>query len=387
MSKKNGETQINKPLEKECGLYDAAAIFIGAYIVMLLLQFLFSVVLQITDVPMGEEAENAFDKSSAYSCIVVALNELAFFAAPFLYSKIKGRRVWTNCGLGGKTKPVYLVLAVFIGLFMLPAFSPIATLINSGFSALGFESTVVPSAQNAGVLAAYAAVTALLPAVVEEFLFRGHVSRGFAGRGYVFGMLLSSLLFALTHGSPVQLVYQFFIGMITCWTYYVTRSLWTSVIEHFVSNIAVLLLDFVLTSSGIDYIEITGTAAGIMAGATVGGIAALLGLCYLLYRLAIKARGVEEELKTVKGASPKAWDMRLRLLFESEEERQKREEEEAFRLSQIANAATPEIKEMLIQRFESEDKKDDKKEIKGLIVCFALPGVIFVLNTILGFVQ
>ena len=28
MSKKNGETQINKPLEKECGLYDAAAIFI-----------------------------------------------------------------------------------------------------------------------------------------------------------------------------------------------------------------------------------------------------------------------------------------------------------------------------------------------------------------------
>ena len=41
MSKKGRQNVINKPLEKEFGVYDASAVFIGAYIVMLLLQFLF----------------------------------------------------------------------------------------------------------------------------------------------------------------------------------------------------------------------------------------------------------------------------------------------------------------------------------------------------------
>lgn len=39
MSKKGRQNVINKPLEKEFGVYDASAVFIGAYIVMLLLQF------------------------------------------------------------------------------------------------------------------------------------------------------------------------------------------------------------------------------------------------------------------------------------------------------------------------------------------------------------
>ena len=105
-----------------------------------------------------------------------------------------------------------------------------------------------------------------------------------------------------------------------------------------------------------------------------------------MYRLVSRARGLEEELKGIKGASPKAWDRRLTLLAQSDEMRVKRIQEEQFRRAQIENAATPEIKEMLIQRFESEDKKDDKKDNKGLILCFAITGVIFILNTVLGFV-
>ena len=53
MSKKRRQNEINKPLENTFGVYDGSAVFIGAYIVMLLLQFLFYVVLTITDVPVG----------------------------------------------------------------------------------------------------------------------------------------------------------------------------------------------------------------------------------------------------------------------------------------------------------------------------------------------
>ena len=385
MSKRSRQDEINKPLEKQFGLYDGSAVFIGAYIVMLLLQFLFYIVLTITDVPIG--GEDGFDTTVAYSCIAVVINELAFLSAPFLYSKIKSRKVYLGSGLAEKVKPVYLALAALVGILTLFAFAPAATLINSGFSALGFTGSTAPSATSIGELIAYVCVSALLPAFCEEFLFRGHVARGFSGKGYLFGVLASSALFAVMHGSPIQLVYQFFLGAVCSLLVIFTRSLWTSVIVHFISNLAVLLLDYGLTSAGIDYVTPTGASAGIMVGTTVAGIAALVALMYLIYRMVIKERGIEGEVRAVKGANPKAWNMRLALIAEDEEKRAKRREEQAFRASQIQNAATPEVREMLMQRYESEDKKTSKTDTRALIFCFAFPVVIFILNTILGFVE
>lgn len=385
MSKKGRQNVINKPLEKEFGVYDASAVFIGAYIVMLLLQFLFYIVLTITKVPTG--GEDGFDTTVAYACITVVINELAFLSAPFLYSKIKSRKVYLGSGLAEKVKPVYLALAALVGILTLFAFAPAATLINSGFSALGFTGSTAPSATSIGELIAYVCVSALLPAFCEEFLFRGHVARGFSGKGYLFGVLASSALFAVMHGSPIQLVYQFFLGAVCSLLVIFTRSLWTSVIVHFISNLAVLLLDYGLTSAGIDYVTLTGASAGIMVGTTVAGIAALVALMYLIYRMVIKERGIEGEVRAVKGANPKAWNMRLALIAEDEEKRAKRREEQAFRASQIQNAATPEVREMLMQRYESEDKKTSKTDTRALIFCFAFPVVIFILNTILGFVE
>ena len=385
MSKKEKDIQINKPLEK-FGVYDGSAVFIGAYIVMLLLQFLLYIVLTITKVPVGE-AENAFDKTVAYACIVVAINEVAFLVAPFLYSKIKIRKVYVGCGLAERVNPTYLLLAAATGLLCLFAFGPVSTLVNSLFANIGFSASVSPSATTVGEFIAYVVISAIVPGFCEEFLFRGHVQRGFTGRGYLFGLLTSSLLFAIMHGSPVQLVYQFFVGAMCGLLYIFTRSLWTSVIAHFTSNLAVLVLDFSLTSAGVNYVTVTGELVGIYAGVTVAGIALLVGAMYLLYRLAAKKRDLYGELKQIKGASPKAWNARLTLLGQTDEERAKAKEEQAFRLSQIEGAATPEIKEMLIQRYESEDKKLNKMDTRGIILCFAIPGVIFILNTILGFVQ
>ena len=65
MSKKGRQNVINKPLEKEFGVYDASAVFIGAYIVMLLLQFLFYLVLTITKVPTV--GEDGFAATVAYA--------------------------------------------------------------------------------------------------------------------------------------------------------------------------------------------------------------------------------------------------------------------------------------------------------------------------------
>ena len=110
------------------GVNEATAVFRRAYSVRLLLQVLCYIVLTIKKVPTG--GGDGLDTTVAYACITVVINELAILSAPFLYSKIKSRKVYLGSGLAEKVKPVYLALAALVGILTLFAFAPAATLIN-----------------------------------------------------------------------------------------------------------------------------------------------------------------------------------------------------------------------------------------------------------------
>lgn len=71
----------------------------------------------------------------------------------------------------------------------------------------------------------------------EELLFRGAIQRCLHGRVRPWAAILtSSLLFALIHGNPVQMVGGFTMGLVLGWLYYRTGSIWPGVMMHFVNN-------------------------------------------------------------------------------------------------------------------------------------------------------
>ena len=80
-------------------------------------------------------------------------------------------------------------------------------------------------------------ITIMAP-LVEELLFRGaiqgHLLR--IGMKPLYAILVSSLVFGVVHGNPIQIPFAFSFGLILGWLYYRTGNLAISIIGHFINN-------------------------------------------------------------------------------------------------------------------------------------------------------
>lgn len=78
---------------------------------------------------------------------------------------------------------------------------------------------------------------AVVPAVGEEFLFRGVVGRGLTARcGIVMGVFITSLLFACVHLYPPQVIALIPLAIFLHVSYLATRSFWAPLLVHFFNN-------------------------------------------------------------------------------------------------------------------------------------------------------
>ena len=78
---------------------------------------------------------------------------------------------------------------------------------------------------------------AVLPAIGEEFVYRGILCHEYEKGGVIRAIALSSLFFALLHFDIKNLVVYLFAGAILAITMYATRSLLGAVIAHFLYNL------------------------------------------------------------------------------------------------------------------------------------------------------
>ena len=86
-------------------------------------------------------------------------------------------------------------------------------------------------------------ILALTPAFVEEIFFRGLLQESWVGRfGKKWGILLSSLAFALAHGNFWHFHFYFVLGIFLGSVYEWRRCLWLPIAAHFVNNVWTLLM-------------------------------------------------------------------------------------------------------------------------------------------------
>lgn len=77
---------------------------------------------------------------------------------------------------------------------------------------------------------------ALFPAVIEELAFRQIITGGLSEYGTRFAVLVSALLFALSHTELTAVLYAFFCGIILACLYIRTCSIYACIIVHFLCN-------------------------------------------------------------------------------------------------------------------------------------------------------
>lgn len=77
---------------------------------------------------------------------------------------------------------------------------------------------------------------ALLPALVEEFAFRGVVLGAFRKFGDMSAIFFSAIIFAVFHGNFIQMPFAFILGIVLGLTLVITGSIWPGIIAHFLNN-------------------------------------------------------------------------------------------------------------------------------------------------------
>ena len=77
----------------------------------------------------------------------------------------------------------------------------------------------------------------LIAPLAEETFFRGFMLPVLASRwGFILGAGMTSLLFAVTHGTLGIILPAFMTGMLLAWLYYRTGSVWSCILAHGTQN-------------------------------------------------------------------------------------------------------------------------------------------------------
>lgn len=140
-----------------------------------------------------------------------------------------------------KIKWYYLVLAALIGFCVYVATIGISSIWQALLSLTGYTSsssaTIYPDKFNAGIFIVQMTLTAVLPALCEEFLIRGGILTTMrASYRYVVVLWIMAAVFGLFHQSVVQVFYTACFGMFMAFLTIKLKSIFPAVIIHFVNN-------------------------------------------------------------------------------------------------------------------------------------------------------
>lgn len=152
----------------------------------------------------------------------------------YLISKGKPREgIYFNATLPRET-PLY----IFMGLAIVLGAAYLNSFLLEPFSYSSFMEDLMPTAAETAnyeiVLMVF--TTAVVPAFVEELLFRGVILTNLAPFGRTTAVFASALLFGAMHQNAAQFFYATVAGLVLGYVYVKIRSIWCGVLLHFVNN-------------------------------------------------------------------------------------------------------------------------------------------------------
>ena len=117
--------------------------------------------------------------------------------------------------------------------------SLVISVITSSFSnglVLSPEAFDMPLPANPMEFAFDILAVAIIPAILEELLFRGVLLSHFLKYGKTFAVVASAVFFASAHGSIEQMMYSFVYGLVFGYVAVKTGSLTVGILMHFLNN-------------------------------------------------------------------------------------------------------------------------------------------------------
>ncbi len=148
-------------------------------------------------------------------------------------------------------------------------------------------------------------VTAIIPAITEELTMRGVILSGYKKTSLLTGVLMSSFYFGIMHFTITQLFYAIVAGVIFALIVKVTKSIYASVLMHFIFNgtqitLASLVLKYFPEEVEKATILQTPTLQENFITILISGIQFLFSLPFLLLAIFLFIKVNKEEIKELK---------------------------------------------------------------------------------------
>lgn len=171
---------------------------------------------------------------------VFILSLLAFLLPSLAFSRWRGRGYMRTL----RFRPVYfthvpLLIFAFLALF---SASTLLSIVFGGVETVGNSTTSFGGVTLDGVgkIVLMIPLLALVPAVLEELLFRGILCSELDRRGILRTVIVSALLFALVHFDLANFPFYLLAGVLLALVLYATDSLIATMIVHAAYNLASL---------------------------------------------------------------------------------------------------------------------------------------------------
>ena len=145
-----------------------------------------------------------------------------------------------------KIRLVNVCIVVLLSGLCIAGFILVTAAFGELFKIFGYnESAGGMTMDTAWKYLAAVAVSAILPAIIEELIFRGIILRGFLPLGTGTAVAASAVLFSLFHLSPGQTVFQFVLGVVLALVVLRTGKLVYAMILHFINNFSILTYTYI----------------------------------------------------------------------------------------------------------------------------------------------
>ena len=165
--------------------------------------------------------------------VSMAVGSIVIFIPRILYCLVKKLPLTQAAGFK-KTRPVNFLMAFIVLVCSYPVIV-VLNMLSMFFVENAVQNSVVSLLMTTN-LPAMLLLMAVLPALGEEFVFRGLLYHAYRRTSPLAGIILSALFFALMHGNFNQIPYAFFLGIVMALMVEATGSIWISIFMHFMLN-------------------------------------------------------------------------------------------------------------------------------------------------------
>ncbi|MDE7182079.1 MAG: CPBP family intramembrane metalloprotease [Clostridia bacterium] len=183
------------------------------------------------------------EKSDAYIYISYLCAPIAIVSC--IAAVLKVRKIHPKLVFPVKCNPKYYLIAVMLIFGLLFSLSWVDGAVVEFFKLFGYKpreaSSYFPNLSGGRIVPAFI-VVAVMPALIEEALFRGVILNCCENSvGSIRTVFIVGFCFSLFHGSPEQTVYQFIAGCAFAFIAIRSGSILPSVLMHFINNALIII--------------------------------------------------------------------------------------------------------------------------------------------------